>query len=186
MDLELLIKDNIKLVGVAMYKLNLRNDDEAYAIGCEALFKAAINFNKERGVKFSTFAYVCIYNALGMYIRKIVRERDMNMIYYDAPTQAETSILDLIPSTINIEEAFVEKEKIACIRKVLFEYVNTRPSARQRHILNKWIESDFRIKTIEIAESVGVSQCYVSVTIKNARAYIKKKLGVEYNGKGKI
>lgn len=186
MDLELLVKDDLKLVYAAMNKLKLQGCDDAYAIGCEALYKAALSFDHERGVKFGTYAYVCIYNALGMHIRRVVRDRDMNMLYYDAPTSADSSLVNILPGGKDIEEIVLEKEKIQFIKKALNDYINSRTSAQQKLIISKWVKSGFRSKTVDIAEQVNVSQGYVSVVIKNTRAYLKKRLEVEYNGRGRI
>lgn len=169
-----------------MTKLKLLGNDDAFGVGCEALWKAALSFKKERGVKFSTYAYVCIYNALGMHIRKVVRERDMGLIYYEAPTSAEDSLINILPGVLNVEEAIIEKEKIAFINKLLKDYVRTRSSKQQKQIVIEWIKSGFKSKTVDIAEQVGVSQGYVSVVIKNARAYIKRRMEAEYDGKSRI
>jgi RNA polymerase sigma factor (sigma-70 family) len=181
MDIELLIQENLKLVKIAMCKLKLHGNDEAYSIGCEALYNAVLNFKHERGVKFSTYAYVCIYNALGMYIRKLIRERDMNSYSYDAQSFSEGDIIEMLPSNENVEDSLIRKEKLKIVYKILDDYIKSRVSNQQKLIVKKWIESDFKGKTIDIAEQVGVSQCYVSVTIRNTRAYLKKRMGVEYN-----
>ena len=69
-----LVEDNIQLVGYTMHEKFNRiyhdDDDDMYQVGCMGLCKAAIVFDENRNVKFSTFAVWCIFHEMIHYIER--------------------------------------------------------------------------------------------------------------------
>lgn len=65
-----LLKQNYRLIYKIIYSLNLRNGDfmadvdDLYQEGCLALYNACFCFKKDKGVKFTSFAYNVIRNRI--------------------------------------------------------------------------------------------------------------------------
>jgi len=74
-----LVIENMRLV-YHMYEklrkndLTIRYKEDLISEGMVGLCKAANNFSPDRGVKFSTFAAMCIRNEMLMYLRKLNRQ----------------------------------------------------------------------------------------------------------------
>ncbi|MGL5327690.1 MAG: sigma factor, partial [Peptostreptococcaceae bacterium] len=77
MDRDKLIIDNMKLVYYVMNKyfyehieINTSNKDELESAGMVALVKVADNYNQNKDIKFSTYAFKCIWGNMMSVINK--------------------------------------------------------------------------------------------------------------------
>ena len=150
-----LITDNMRLVyhmygkiGDGPIKENYKED--IISEGMLGLCKAADTFDESRGVRFSTYAAMCIRNAMLMFIRKTSKhyphEVSLNMVI---GRDAEDSVLTLA-DVIEDESQSEDEKQTPKDRRILREI---RQGKKQR----------------EIGEIVGMSQAQVSRRIRKMR-----------------
>jgi RNA polymerase sigma factor (sigma-70 family) len=175
-EIEELIEHNIGLVRKQLNKFYLANNPDAISLAYEALWKAATTFKHEKGVKFSTYATVCIFNTLGSFVRTLHKQRQLELVSYNAIIDGkDTEYLDLLPAPINIEESYLRNEHLNKVGK-LFESEFGWFNNKQQAILVLWRDSDFSATTSEIALEVGCSQSYASQVINIMKGRLKNRL----------
>lgn len=178
MDVEQLVTENMGLVWKQLHRFNLAYDDDAVSFAMEGLFKAAKTYNATSA--FSTYAYACIYNALGMYIRSKNRKRQLVVVSYDTPIEKDDPNSDSIGTFFadhkTPESIFIQheeyKEVIATINKLL---AAMKPSSK-KEILKVWYKSGCTMQQKDIADRTGMTQSYVSRVIGDFRYTIRKSL----------
>jgi len=170
-----LIEKNKGLVWKQIHRLHLQHDSEAESLGFEALWKAAETFKNEKGIQFSTYATVCIYNALGSYIRTLNTKNKIEFVSYHNTTQEGSEYIDSIATGQSPEDMMTSEERLKHMYSI-FEEQSLLLNDKQRAIIDNWRESDFTAQTTEIAKVVGVSQSYVSSTL----AVFKNRLRIEF------
>lgn len=156
-----LITDNMRLVyhmygkiGDGPIKENYKED--IISEGMLGLCKAADTFDESRGVRFSTYAAMCIRNAMLMFIRKTSKhyphEVSLNMVI---GRDAEDSVLTL---------ADVIEDEI--ITRIMLKEFEEKQTPKDRRILREIRQGK---KQREIGEIVGMSQAQVSRRIRKMR-----------------
>ena len=177
------IASNKGLIFKQLNKFGLYNDHEAESIGYEALFMAANTFDESKGYKFSTYATVCIYNALGSYLRTLNKQRQLDVISYHAThgEDDDLELLGLLSGVGDVEEAFLRQEQQQMVRKVYDEAYARVTNVKHLRILDVWQDSYYEATTSEIARRVGVSQSYVSQVLNNFKYSMRKRLEVYYD-----
>lgn len=179
LDIETIYKANIGLAWYQLRKFKRENDVEAQSFAFEALYKAIVTFQPDKGSKFATYASVCIFNAIGSYTRK-----GMNVehpISISTITHENLTIEDMLPSNADTEKEYIANTRAEAILKYLVLYAASMNSEATEQILNIWIKEDFVIGQQEIAERVGCSQAHVARTIKRARESLKKAMEGNYH-----
>ena len=111
MTIEQLIQDNTGLVYKQLHKFNKAFDDDAVSYAFEALWRAAKTYDESKGAKFSTYASVCIYNEIALYLRKEQQRLKLDVVSYDNPIE-DSTFLYFIKSDDDIEKALVDTEKM--------------------------------------------------------------------------
>ena len=172
---ENLFYDNIKLAYkmANKYLVNYREEiEDIKQVALYALWKAAINYDETKNIRFSPFACLVISNEINYYLRPIKKKKSTmsintpiyvkdgkGLLIEDALEEAENSIDILI-------DALTREELDEC-----FEQINITP--RQREIYSFYMNND--TKQRKIAEKFNVTQTYVSKIIKNTNNKIKEK-----------
>src|SRR5690554_1463642 len=106
-----LIAKNKGLVYKQLHSYSLINDPEAVSLGFEALLNAIETYDRSKSVKLSTYATVCINNALGNYIRRMKKKRQLDIVYYnDLIEGQDIEYIEILPSDINVENEIIFKE----------------------------------------------------------------------------
>lgn len=74
--------------------------DDLIQEGLLGLWKACQTFNADRGVAFSTYAFVCIRNQMGMFMRKENRycSHKRSLDDYIDGNRSEDTLLDMVPA----------------------------------------------------------------------------------------
>ena len=96
-----LVLDNLDLVNwVIRTRISIPNRplltyDDFYAIGCEAICRAALKYNADTG-EFAPFACRYIYNAIVDHCRAINFRMERNV---EIPEDENTALLDLLAHT---------------------------------------------------------------------------------------
>ena len=162
-----LITDNIRLV-YHMYNrlgdgpIKERYREDIISEGMLGLCKAAAKFDNSRGVRFSTYAAMCIRNAMLLYIRKTSKyyphEVWLNMVI---GRDAEDSVLTLADA---IEDESQSEDEI--ITRIMLKEFEEKQTPKDKRILREIRQGK---KQREIGEIVGMSQAQVSRRIRKMR-----------------
>lgn len=162
-----LITDNMRLVyhmygkiGDGLIKENYKED--IISEGMLGLCKAADTFDESRGVRFSTYAAMCIRNAMLMFIRKTSKhyphEVSLNMVI---GRDAEDSVLTLADI---IEDESQSEDEI--ITRIMLEDFEGKQTPIDKKIINELKKGK---RQIEIGRELGMSQAQVSRRIRKMR-----------------
>lgn len=174
---EELIVNNMGLVYMQLHKMNLAYDDEAFSYAMEGLMNASRTYDNSKSIQFSTYASVCIYNAVQMLIRKRNAKRQLNVVSYDEPLFDDgTTCLDMLVGTDDLEEAYIRREYIEAVKRTIDRLLSDMKLNNKKRVIQAWCESDFEKPHTVIAEEVGVSQSYATQAIKAFQHKLKKEL----------
>lgn len=179
-----LIAENAGLVFLQLKKFKLVMDPEAESIGYEALHRAILTYDKSKNVRFSTYASVCIYNALGSYVRTLNKQRQLevmsynNVAYSDDGTEHE--FVDFMASPDTTEDNVLKAELCGVVHSLYRELYTELSNDTHRAILDCWRENEYDISMVAIAKAVGVSQPYVSHVIRGFKNRFKKRMEEQY------
>ena len=178
------IARNVGLIFKQLKKFNLAKDPEAESIGYEALYNAILTYKQSKGVQFSTYASVCIYNALGSYVRTLHKQRQLEIISYHNVAYSEDGVdhefVDLLQVPDDIERDYIHNELLGVVKLEVQKLLATMTNEKHRAILERWRRSGYAASTAEIAKEVGVSQPYFSQVISNIKFNLKKRLEAFY------
>lgn len=167
---EKLVLDNINLIYMVLKRYNLYNEiDEYYDIGMIGLVKGANNFNENKGYAPSTYLTTCITNEISQYKRKKLMQKrgngikDISIYTQISNDGKEIYLLDVIPSTEDIEEKIIKKEKLELIYKEIFKL-----NEKDKFIIcsNYGLLGYKELTQIQISKKINISQCQVSRIIK--------------------
>lgn len=178
------IEENKGLAYRQLWKFHMVDDPDAESIALEALFRAITTFDESSNVKLSTYASVVIYNALGCYLRKLKSKKNTEVISYNriacVDEHGAHEFFEFMPSDTDIEGDYVHKEMCRLAMEAFDELYEKLTTQSHKDILKAWKDSEFTSTTQQISKDVGVSQSYVSRTINEFKAKLKKKLGRTY------
>ena len=183
-DINATITKHTGLIFNQLKKFNLAADPEAESIGYEALYNAILTYDQNKKVQFSTYASVCIYNALGSYVRTQNKQRQLEVISYNNVAYSEDGtdheFVDFIPTSFNVEQDFTKKELYRIVREEFQKQYDTLTNKKHQAIISLWRDSEYEASMVSIAKQVGVSQPYVSQVINSFKFNLRKKLEEHY------
>ena len=176
---EPLITHNLRLVVYIAKKFESSNAgmEDLISIGTIGLIKAVNTFRPEKNIKLATYASRCIENEILMFLRKNSQLR--NEISIDDPLNVDWDGNELLLSDIlrsdqdsvdhNIEQ---EAEKNVLLKAV------SRLAPRERQIMELRFGLGNRKEHTqkEVADSLGISQSYISRLEKRIIQCLKKDL----------
>lgn len=180
MGIDKLIVDNMGLVYQQLHKFNRAYDDEAFSFAMEALMNAAKTYNPKKGYAFSTYATVCIYNGISMYLRSLNNKRKIDTVSYDDTLIEGENLtyLDILQDD-NTPACEVLKEELYAVLWKAFDKLQAElQTSSAKTIVKYWRDSGFTLSQSEIAKKVGISQAQVSRIL----AAFKCKLRNEMEG----
>ena len=169
------INNNIGLV-INIVINNFMNVDydkkELVATGCEALVKAADTYDISKGNEFSTYARSCIYNEIMTFLRKL--KNDSSVLSFDDVAYLsndgnDLKLEDVVPSKVDIERDYVEKEHSKLELKLLKQSMECL-SERNREILMLYFGfyNNKRYTCEEIGRMMNMGKAGVSIAIKRS------------------
>ncbi len=178
MDVNKLIQDNMGLVYKQLHKFNRANDDDAYCYALAALGKAAMTYDSSKNVAFSTYATVCIYNGIAMYLREEAKDKKLQVVSFDEPVDDTEGLnfADMIAAPETVESEYMRKEFYEKLWQAFYVVYNSLPNERSKQVIRMWRESDFRMTQSNIANATGISQAHVSRTLSVFKHKLKKEL----------
>lgn len=174
---EKLIADNMGLVYMQLHKLNLAYDDEAFSFAMEGLMKAARTYDTTKGLQFSTYASVCIYNGVQMLLRKRNAKKQLIVVSYEEPLFEDgPKCMDVLVGAEDLEASYVRRELLAATRKAFDKTFATMRRGLRKDIINEWCNSGFEATHTDIATKLHTTQSYVSQVIKTFQHKLKQEL----------
>jgi len=176
-----LIEHNLRLVAhiVKKYETNTTSSDDLISIGTIGLIKGIDSYNKNRGVKLTTYAAKCAENEILMYFRsnkKYNNTISLNDIIAHDKDGGDIALIDILEeNTENIDNSIEYKDNI----KHLSKYLNVLNSRELKIIKMRYGLLNEEEKTQkEISKLLHISRSYVSriekrALIKMLREFIK-------------
>lgn len=176
-----LIEHNLRLVAHIVKKYESKNvsPDDLISIGTIGLIKGIDSYNKERGVKLTTYAAKCAENEILMHFRSNKKHNNtvsLNDIVARDKDGAEISLIDMIQqNNEDISTTIETKENIKYLKKYL-NVLNNRELKIIKMRYGLYGEDEKTQK--EIAKELHISRSYVSriekrALIKMLREFIK-------------
>lgn len=176
---EPLITHNLRLVVYIAKKFdsNGASVEDLISIGTIGLIKAVNTFCPERNIKLATYASRCIENEILMFLRKSSQLK--NEVSIDEPLNVdwdgnELLLSDVLGSDKDVVNRGIEQE-VEC--NLLLQAVS-RLSPRERSImeLRFGLAGNKEHTQKEVADSLGISQSYISRLEKRIIERLKKDL----------
>lgn len=174
-----LIEHNLRLVIYVAKKFpNTEVDmEDLISIGSLGLIKAINSFKSDKNIKIATYASKCIENEILMYLRKISKQKQN--VSLDEPLNVDSEgnelvLFDLLPSENNGPQEDIEK---MTEKEILWKVIN-KLNEREKEImlLRFGLNGGEELTQKEVADSLGISQSYISRLEKKIVVRIKKEI----------
>lgn len=174
-----LIIHNLRLVVYIARKFDSTssNVEDLISIGTIGLIKAVNTFCPERNIKLATYASRCIENEILMYLRKCASLR--NEISIDEPLNIdwdgnELLLSDVLGSDSDEVGREIEQEDE---RYLLLRFVDALPPREKQIMQMRFGMGGYQEYTQkEVADSLGISQSYISRLEKRIIGKLKKQI----------
>lgn len=174
-----LIEHNLRLV-VYVAKRFVGSDvdmEDLVSIGSLGLIKAVNSYKGDKNIKIATYASKCIENEILMYLRKISKSKQV--VSLDEPLNVDSEgnelvLFDLLPSETDCPQEDMEK---STEKEILWKVIN-RLGSREKEImvLRFGLSGGDELTQKEVADSLGISQSYISRLEKKIVVRIKKEM----------
>jgi RNA polymerase sporulation-specific sigma factor len=176
---EPLITHNLRLVVYIARKFESpsANVEDLISIGTIGLIKAVNTFCPERNIKFATYASRCIENEILMYLRKTSQLR--NEVSIDDPLNVDWDGNELLLSDIlssGQNEVTLDLEDEAEQELLRGAVAHLAPRERKIMQLRFGLGCSREHTQKEVADTLGISQSYISRLEKRILSRLKKEL----------
>lgn len=173
-----LIEHNLRLVVyIARRFENTGVDlDDLVSVGTIGLIKAVNSFNSDKNIKLATYASRCIENEILMHLRKTVRLK--SEVSFDEPLNTDWEGNELMLSDVMGTDGDVVYKRIENgVETELLGVALTKLNDREREIMElRYGLSGGEEKTQrEVADTLGISQSYISRLEKKIIGRLKKE-----------
>ena len=177
----LLIEHNLRLVVYIAKKFDNTGVgvEDLISIGTIGLIKAINTFNPTKNIKLATYASRCIENEILMHLRR--NSKTKMEVSIDEPLNVDWDGNELLLSDIlGTDEDVISKDIESEVEKKLLGNAIAHLSERERQI----VELRFGLHTPdgkeltqkEVADSLGISQSYISRLEKKIMKRLKKEI----------
>ena len=151
--------------------------EDLISIGTIGLIKAVGTYQPARNIKLATYASRCIENEILMHLRKIAQLK--SEVSFDEPLNTDWDGNELLLSDVLGTDSDVVMRPIEddVDRKLLFDALK-RLDRRERQIITMRFGLDGKPERTqkEVADSMGISQSYISRLEKRIIAWLKKEI----------
>ena len=174
-----LIEHNLRLVVYVEKKFPSADVDveDLISIGSLGLIKAINSYKADKNIKIATYASKCIENEILMYLRKISKQKQV--VSLDEPLNVDSEgnelvLFDLLPSENDCPQESMEK---STEKQILWKVIN-KLNQREKEImvLRFGLSGGEELTQKEVADSLGISQSYISRLEKKIVIRIKKEI----------
>lgn len=177
---ETLIVHNLRLVVYIAKKFESTGIpvEDLISIGTIGLIKAVNTFSPQKNIKLATYASRCIENEILMYLRKNTQSR--NDISIDEPLNIDWDGNELLLSDIlGTDNDSVNKNIELEVEKDLLKQCVSHLNPRERQIMEMRFglcNGGIEMTQKEVADSIGISQSYISRLEKRIIKHLKVEL----------
>lgn len=182
-NIEKLIVLNKGLVFDNINSLHRRDDDMTLAVGYEALYKAILSYKPEYKVKFSTYAYKCVFNAIATHIRRETSNKETFTIsldsFYDDGYDGDKT--DIAKDTVDVCEECVALDSVDVIMRHAESLTHAPMSDLCRKVVTAWVDSKFELTGAELADMFGCTRAAVTLHLQWFRKELKIRLDKEWS-----
>ena len=174
-----LIEHNLRLVVYVAKKFPSADVDveDLISIGSLGLIKAINSYKADKNIKIATYASKCIENEILMHLRKISKQKQV--VSLDEPLNVDSEgnelvLFDLLPSENDCPQESMEK---STEKQILWKVIN-KLNQREKEImvLRFGLSGGEELTQKEVADSLGISQSYISRLEKKIVIRIKKEI----------
>lgn len=176
---ELLIIHNLRLVVYIAKKFESKttSTEDLVSIGTIGLMKAVKTFNPEKNIKLATYASRCIENEILMHLRKVNNMK--SEMSFDEPLSVdwdgnELTLRDVLgtePDDVYDELEYDDEKRL------LLKIVNELPQKeRELMVMRFGLDGGKNHTQKQLADSLGISQSYISRLEKRILAKIKNEI----------
>ena len=176
---EKLIEHNLRLVVYVAKKFASSEVDmeDLISIGSLGLIKAINSYRSDKNIKIATYASKCIENEILMYLRKISKQKQVVSLDEPINTDGEGNelvLFDLLPSECDTPHEDIEK---MTEKQILWKVIN-KLASREREIMvmRFGLDGEDELTQKEVADTLGISQSYISRLEKKIVLRIKKEI----------
>ena len=174
-----LIEHNLRLVVYVAKRFENTgaNIEELISIGTVGLIKAICTFDPEKNIKLATYASRCIENEILMFIRKNASKR--REISIDEPLSVDWDGNELLLSDIlggeadSVSRRMEEDEERRIVREAV---AHLNPRERVIIEMRYGLKGERELTQKEVADTLGISQSYISRLEKKIMSRLKKKI----------
>jgi len=177
-----LIEHNLRLVVYTAQKFENTgvSIDDLISIGAVGLIKAVNSYNKEKNIKVATYASRCIENEILMYLRKNQKtKKDLSL---DNPINIDSEGNELLlADVVGTDEDVLFKGVENELENTLLKQAIGELSWRERDIINMrfGLNGEDEMTQKEVADSLNISQSYISRLEKKILTRMKKRISKE-------
>lgn len=174
-----LIEHNLRLVVYVAKRFNNTDVDveDLISIGSLGLIKAVNTYRSDKNIKLATYASKCIENEILMYLRKISKQKQV--VSLDEPLNVDSEgnelvLFDLLPSEHNCPQEDLEMDTE---KKILWRVIDKLNSREKEIMLLRFgLSGGNELTQKEVADSLGISQSYISRLEKKIVLRLKKEM----------
>ena len=176
---ELLIIHNLRLVVYIAKKFESKttSTEDLVSIGTIGLMKAVKTFNPDKNIKLATYASRCIENEILMHLRKV---NNMKVeMSFDEPLSVDWDGNELtLRDVLGTEPDDVyEKIEYTDEKRLLVDIVNALPNKEKNLMIMRFgLNGNDAHTQKQLADSLGISQSYISRLEKRILEKIKTEL----------
>ena len=174
-----LIEHNLRLVVYIARKFENTGIyvEDLISIGTIGLIKAINTFNPEKNIKLATYASRCIENEILMYLRKNQNQR--SEVSIDEPLNVdwdgnELLLSDILGTENDVIYRKIEDEVDRMLLSAAMDKLN--PREKQIMIMRFGLNNQKEKTQKEVADSLGISQSYISRLEKRIIKRLKKEI----------
>ena len=174
-----LIEHNLRLVAyiAKRFENTGANIEELISIGTVGLMKAVSTFNADKNIKLATYASRCIENEILMFIRKTSTQR--REVSIDEPLSVdwdgnELLLSDILGSDIDTVTKEMEEDEERRIVRAAVEDLSQREKVIIE--LRYGLLGGKELTQKEVADTLGISQSYISRLEKKIMSRLRKKI----------
>lgn len=173
-----LIERNLRLVVYIARKFENTGVgiEDLVSIGTIGLIKAVNTFNVEKKIKLATYASKCIENEILMYLRRNSRTR--SEVSFDEPLNVDWDGNELLLSDVmGTDTDLIYKPLEEEVDRVLLQRALAKLSPREKRImeLRFGLMDGLERTQKEVADSLGISQSYISRLEKRIIKRLRKE-----------
>lgn len=176
---ELLIIHNLRLVVYIAKKFENKSvlTEDLVSIGTIGLMKAVKTFDPDKKIKLATYASRCIENEILMYLRKISNSK--TEMSFDEPLSIDWDGNELTLRDVLGTEPEDVYDDLECDdeKRMLMEVVEALPEKEKRLMIMRFgLNGEKSHTQKQMADSLGISQSYISRLEKRILSKLKKEL----------